>query len=248
MVQTALPAVRRVPWGRWRGRVTVALAALAALTVATTGAMTALRTAELRRVVAEWRANPDCVMREPTVRVWRPLAWFDRTWLPSFFLEWGGGEESCNTPGVAWFYGKPFCLLLDADTWALLYERDTFTDPENRLACPGEWYARADADLLVAPLPEGTELRPGTTLLVIPTYRDAPAPLSPLEVIRLRILRRGWAEFSEISPEQELASGYRLWGFVLGTPHGDYVVARHNRAIPRERIAALRIEVQPPRQ
>lgn len=108
--------------------------------------------------------------------------------------------------------------------------------------------ARADADLLVAPLPKGTGLRPGTTLLVIPTYRDAPPPLSPLEVIRLRILRHGWAEFSEISPEQELATGYRLWGFVLGTPHGDYVVARHNRAIPRERIAALRIEVQPPRQ
>ena len=45
-----------------------------------------------------------------------------------------------------------------------------------------------------------------------------------------------------------MASGYRLWGFVLGTPHGDYVVARHNRAIPREKIAELRIEVQPPRQ
>ena len=248
MAQAALPAVRRVPWGRWRGRLTAALMALAALTVATTGAMTALRTAELRRVVAAWRANPDCVMREPTVRVWRPLAWFDRTWLPGFFLEWGGGKKSCNTPGVAWFYGKPFCLLLDADTWALLYERDTFTAPGNRLACPGEWYARADADLLVAPLPEGTELRPGTTLLVIPTYRDAPAPLSPLEVIRSRILRHGWAEFSEISPEQELATGYRLWGFVLGTSHGDYVVARHNRAIPREKIAELRIEVQPPRQ
>ena len=175
MVQTALPAVRRVPWGRWRGRLTatlVALAALtrvpwgrwrgrltatlvalAALTVATTGVMTALRTAELRRVIAAWRANPDCVMREPTVRVWRPLAWFDRTWLPSFFLEWGGGEESCNTPAVAWFYGKPFCLLLDADTWTLLYERDAFIAPENRLACPGAWYTRADADLVVAPLP-----------------------------------------------------------------------------------------------
>ena len=101
---------------------------------------------------------------------------------------------------------------------------------------------------MVAPLPKGTSLRPGTTVLVLPTYRDAPAPLSPLEVIRLRILRRGWADFSEISPEQEQAQNYRLWGFVLGTPHGDYVVARHNRAIPRERIAALRVEAQPPRQ
>ena len=45
-----------------------------------------------------------------------------------------------------------------------------------------------------------------------------------------------------------MASGYRLWGFVLGTSHGDYVVVRHNRAIPREKIAELRIEVQPPRQ
>ena len=248
MVQTALPAVRRVPWGRWRGRLTATLVALAGRAVARAGGMTALRTAVLGRAVAAWRANPDCVMREPTVRVWRPLAWFDRTWLPSFFLEWGGGEESCNTPAVAWFYGKPFCLLLDADTWTLLYERDAFIAPENRLACPGAWYTRADADLVVAPLPKGTSLRPGTTLLVIPTYRDAPAPLSPLEVIRSRILRRGWAEFSEISPEQEMASGYRLWGFVLGTPHGDYVVARHNRAISREKIAELRIEVLPPRQ
>ena len=39
-----------------------------------------------------------------------------------------------------------------------------------------------------------------------------------------------------------------LWGKLRWTPHGDYVVARHNRAISREKIAELRIEVQPPRQ
>ena len=79
-------------------------------------------------------------------------------------------------------------------------------------------------------------------------YVQRPLPDPQRDEFLQRILRRGWATFSEISPEQEMASGYRLWGFVLGTPHGDYVVARHNRAISREKIAELRIEVQPPRQ
>lgn len=225
-------------WMRWRVPVTLAVSLLAVAVVGVTAANNMAMSRAADAVIRAWRDNPQHVAVSPEVRKVCAASWLDRSWELRTLVGWGMGEPWTN-PSVARFYGKPFFILAEPAVWEGLYLRDTLCVPQNRLPCG--WYARADADVLALPLPEGSMLRPGTRVSGKPTYADVPPPLSVVARLRKRILREGWASFSLISPEQEMQQGSPLTGYVLPTPHGRYLVLRHNRNIPRESIADIQV-------
>ena len=47
--------------------------------------------------------------------------------------------------------------------------------------------------------------------------------------------------FSEVAPGHEMVMNRDLFGCVLETPHGRYIVVRHNHHIPREKLASIEV-------
>lgn len=227
-------------WGRWRVPVTTVASALALAVVGVTLANSVAFLRLAAGTLQAWRENPHHVALLPEAKKVCDVPWFDRTWRFDVLVGWGLGEPWTN-PHVARFYGKPFCLVAEPTVWEGLYLRDTFCVPGNRLPCG--WYARTDADVLVLPLPEESPLKPGAGVEGKPIYKDVPPPFSAVERIRKRILREGWASFSLQSPDEEMQRGASLNGYVLPTPHGRYLVLRHNRNIPRASIVSIAVSV-----
>ena len=234
----AIALAQDLGWGRrtYIHPLLTGLSLIIALSVfVVTACRSASQLATMRATVHAWQNNPDHVAHLPmSDEAFDALAWFDRSWKRMF--EWGLGVPWTNS-AVAHFYELPFGLMLEPVVWDEVYQRDTFCCPDNRLPCG--WYAKQDADVLVLPLPEESGFLPGQAAWGKPEYKDLPPRLSSIARIRKRILREGFASFSVLAPEQEMHQGTRLSGFVLGTSHGNYVVLRHNRHIPREAIGRL---------
>ena len=53
--------------------------------------------------------------------------------------------------------------------------------------------------------------------------------------------RSGRAPFSEVAPGHEMAMDRELFGLVLETAHGRYIVLRHNHHIPRGKLASIEV-------
>ena len=231
------PSVR---WGRVRAWVTPVLAALAVMTFAVTTVMLVRKNREAEAMTADWLASPDGVTRMLTTKAPMGLAWFDRSWPLWILLEWGSGG-TYNNDSLARFLGGERWQTLDEQVWENLYLRDLVCRPENRLPnCAGEWYAHPTLDFLVSPMP-----REGAVacwrLRAKPTYRDVP-PFTLWDRLYTKFIDRSErVSFSEVAPGHEMVMNRDLFGCVLETPHGRYVVIRHNHHIPREKLVSIEV-------
>ncbi|MGN0856652.1 MAG: DUF6056 family protein [Candidatus Spyradenecus sp.] len=193
--------------------------------------------------IQSWRSSHENVMRAPQYHLPFTLTYFNRAWnINHAPIGWGVGEPWTN-PVVARFYGKPACIALDTALYRNLYEKDLLCLPQNELPhCPG-WFALPQHPFLVFPLSNESPAYPeGNRLLAAPTYRDKPPHLNVFTRLKKRLLREGYAPFSMLAPEQEMQQQTPLEGFTLHTPHGRYLVLRHNPAIPRESIETIVIQ------
>ena len=231
------PAVR---WGRVRAWVTPVLAALAVMVFAVTAVMTVRKNRELEAMEADWQTSTDGVTRMLTTEVPAGLAWFDRSWPLGLCLGWGSGG-AFNNDSFARFLGGERWQTLDEQQWENLYLQDLVCRPENRLPnCAGEWYAHPTLDFLVSPMPREGDVA-CWRLRAKPTYRDVP-PFTLWDRLYTKFIdRSGWASFSEVAPGHEMVMNRDLFGCVLETPHGRYVVLRHNHHIPREKLASIEV-------
>ena len=231
------PSVR---WGRVRAWATPVLAALAVMVFAVTAVMTVRKNWEAKAVVAAWQASTDSVTRMLTTEVPAGLAWFDRSWPLGLCLGWGSGG-AFNNDSFARFLGGERWQTLDNQQWENLYLQDLVCRPENRLPnCAGEWYAHPTLDFLVSPMP-----REGAVacwrLRAKPTYRDVP-PFTLWDRLYTKFIDRSErVSFSEVAPGHEMVMNRELFGCVLETSHGRYIVVRHNHHIPREKLASIEV-------
>lgn len=193
--------------------------------------------------IQSWRMGAENVMLAPQYYLPSSLTYFNRAWnINHAPIGWGIGEPWTN-PIVAKFYRKPACIALDIALYQNLYEKDLICLPQNELPnCPG-WFALPQHPFLVFPISDGASVYPdGSRLLASPTYRDKPPRLNIFTRLKKRLLREGYAPFSMLAPEQEMQQQTPLEGFALYTPHGRYLVLRHNPAIPRKSIEAIALQ------
>ena len=231
------PSVR---WGRVRAWVTPVVAALAVMTFAVTTVMLVRKNREAEALTADWLASPDGVTRMLTTKAPMGLAWFDRSWPLWILLEWGSGG-TYNNDSLARFLGGERWQTLDEQVWENLYLRDLVCRPENRLPnCAGEWYAHPTLDFLVLPMPQEGPVA-CWRVLAKPTYRDVP-PFTLWDRLYTKFIDRSeWGTFSGVAPGHEMVMNRELFGYVLETTHGRYIVLWHNHHIPREKLVSIEV-------
>lgn len=231
------PSVR---WGRVRAWVTPVLAALAVMTFAVTTVMLVRKNREAEALTADWLASSDGVTRMLTTKAPMGLAWFDRSWPLWILLEWGSGG-TYNNDSLARFLGGERWQTLDDQVWENLYLRDLVCRPENRLLnCAGEWYAHPTLDFLVLPMPQEGPVA-CWRVLAKPTYRDVP-PFTLWDRLYTKFIDRSeWGTFSGVAPGHEMVMNRELFGYVLETTHGRYIVLWHNHHIPREKLVSIEV-------
>lgn len=231
------PSVR---WGRVRAWVTPVLAALAVMTFAVTTVMLVRKNREAEALTADWLASSDGVTRMLTTKAPMGLAWFDRSWPLWILLEWGSGG-TYNNDSLARFLGGERWQTLDDQVWENLYLRDLVCRPENRLLnCAGEWYAHPTLDFLVSPMPQEGPVA-CWRVLAKPTYRDVP-PFTLWDRLYTKFIDRSeWGTFSGVAPGHEMVMNRELFGYVLETTHGRYIVLWHNHHIPREKLVSIEV-------
>lgn len=231
------PSVR---WGRVRAWVTPVLAALAVMTFAVTTVMLVRKNREAEALTADWLASSDGVTRMLTTKAPMGLVWFDRSWPLWILLEWGSGG-TYNNDSLARFLGGERWQTLDDQVWENLYLRDLVCRPENRLLnCAGEWYAHPTLDLLVSPIPQEGAVA-CWRVIAKPTYRDVP-PFTLWDRLYTKFIDRSeWGAFSGVAPGHEMVMNRELFGCVLETLHGRYVVIWHNHHIPREKLVSIEV-------
>lgn len=231
------PSVR---WGRVRAWVTPVLAALAVMTFAVTTVMLVRKNREAEALTADWLASSDGVTRMLTTKAPMGLVWFDRSWPLWILLEWGSGG-TYNNDSLARFLGGERWQTLDDQVWENLYLRDLVCRPENRLPnCAGEWYAHPTLDFLVSPIPQEGAVA-CWRVLAKPTYRDVP-PFTLWDRLYTKFIDRSeWGAFSGVAPGHEMVMNRELFGCVLETSHGRYVVIWHNHHIPREKLVSIEV-------
>lgn len=231
------PSVR---WGRVRAWVTPVLAALAVMTFAVTTVMLVRKNREAEALTADWLASSDGVTRMLTTKAPMGLVWFDRSWPLWILLEWGSGG-TYNNDSLARFLGGERWQTLDDQVWENLYLRDLVCRPENRLLnCAGEWYAHPTLDFLVSPIPQEGAVA-CWRVIAKPTYRDVP-PFTLWDRLYTKFIDRSeWGAFSGVAPGHEMVMNRELFGCVLETSHGRYVVIWHNHHIPREKLVSIEV-------
>ena len=231
------PSVR---WGRVRAWVTPVLAALAVMTFAVTTVMLVRKNREAEALTADWLASSDGVTRMLTTKAPMGLVWFDRSWPLWILLEWGSGG-TYNNDSLARFLGGERWQTLDDQVWENLYLRDLVCRLENRLSnCAGEWYAHPTLDFLVSPIPQEGAVA-CWRVLAKPTYRDVP-PFTLWDRLYTKFIDRSeWGTFSGVAPGHEMVMNRELFGYVLETTHGRYVVIWHNHHIPREKLVSIEV-------
>ena len=231
------PSVR---WGRVRAWATPVLAALAVMVFAVTAVMTVRKNWEAKAVVAAWLASSDGVTRMLTTKAPMGLVWFDRSWPLWILLGWGSGG-TYNNDSLARFLGGERWQTLDDQVWENLYLRDLVCRPENRLLnCAGEWYAHPTLDFLVSPIPQEGAVA-CWRVIAKPTYRDVP-PFTLWDRLYTKFIDRSeWGAFSGVAPGHEMVMNRELFGCVLETSHGRYVVIWHNHHIPREKLVSIEV-------
>ena len=231
------PSVR---WGRVRAWVTPVLAALAVMTFAVTAVMLVRKNREAEALTADWLASSDGVTRMLTTKAPMGLVWFDRSWPLWILLEWGSGG-TYNNDSLARFLGGERWQTLDDQVWENLYLRDLVCRPENRLPnCAGEWYAHPTLDFLVSPIPQEGAVA-CWRVIAKPTYRDVP-PFTLWDRLYTKFIDRSeWGAFSGVAPGHEMVMNRELFGCVLETSHGRYVVIWHNHHIPREKLVSIEV-------
>ena len=231
------PSVR---WGRVRAWVTPVLAALAVMTFAVTTVMLVRKNREAEALTADWLASSDGVTRMLTTKAPMGLVWFDRSWPLWILLEWGSGG-TYNNDSLARFLGGERWQTLDDQVWENLYLRDLVCRPENRLLnCAGEWYAHPTLDFLVSPIPQEGAVA-CWRVIAKPTYRDVP-PFTLWDRLYTKFIDRSeWGTFSGVAPGHEMVMNRELFGYVLETTHGRYIVLWHNHHIPREKLVSIEV-------
>ena len=231
------PSVR---WGRVRAWVTPVLAALAVMTFAVTTVMLVRKNREAEALTADWLASSDGVTRMLTTKAPMGLVWFDRSWPLWILLGWGSGG-TYNNDSLARFLGGERWQTLDDQVWENLYLRDLVCRPENRLLnCAGEWYAHPTLDFLVSPIPQEGAVA-YWRVIAKPTYRDVP-PFTLWDRLYTKFIDRSeWGAFSGVAPGHEMVMNRELFGCVLETSHGRYVVIWHNHHIPREKLVSIEV-------
>lgn len=231
------PSVR---WGRVRAWVTPVLAALAVMTFAVTTVMLVRKNREAEALTADWLASSDGVTRMLTTKAPMGLVWFDRSWPLWILLGWGSGG-TYNNDSLARFLGGERWQTLDDQVWENLYLRDLVCRPENRLLnCAGEWYAHPTLDFLVSPIPQEGAVA-CWRVIAKPTYRDVP-PFTLWDRLYTKFIDRSeWGAFSGVAPGHEMVMNRELFGCVLETSHGRYVVIWHNHHIPREKLVSIEV-------
>ena len=231
------PSVR---WGRARAWVTPAVGVLAAAVFAVTAVTTVRKNHEAQALTAAWQASTDSVTQMLATEPTPGTAWLDRSFPLGLLLGWGSGG-AYNNDSFARFLGGERWQTLDEQVWECLYRRDLVCRPENRLTgCAGEWYAHPTLDFLVSPIPQEGPVA-CWRVLGYPRYRDVP-PFTLWERLYTKFIdRSGRAPFSEVAPGHEMAMDRELFGLVLETAHGRYIVLRHNHHIPREKLASIEV-------
>lgn len=155
-------------------------------------------------------------------------------------LELGCGSYWSNFV-FAKYYQKQACLYLPRGTWDLLNGNiSKFMRYPVLPNVPG-WHLLKDAGLLVRSAPWRTSDDRGRALIASTNYKPVPK-LSPIAKIWKRILRKGWAEFSLASPEEEMAKNMPLHGFIFENFSGMYEALFFNARIPSDALLSLSVK------